>query len=131
MTPIARAAAFAFALCLSTPALASGGWECRAVAGKGPVLSIGIGHTIAARPFSVTLTDGNRTLATAQNDSGTMVLGQSWIDRRVLWLDLVDPQVSRFVAKLRATFQPSVRGKPATGTLEWNGRTYRVRCQEA
>jgi hypothetical protein len=53
------------------------------------------------------------------------------MDQRYLWLDLVDAQASRFEAKLRATFQPKLRGRPAIGTLVRNGRSYRVRCIEA
>lgn len=114
----------------ATPALATGGFECRPVSGTGPVITIGIGHLIAARPFSVTLTESGRTLATG-DEGAPLVLGQSWIDARYLWLDLVDPQLERFEGQLRATFQPRLRGRPAIGTFVRNGRTYRVRCEEA
>ena len=112
------------------PALATGGFECRPVSGAGPVVHLGIGHLISGLPFAVSLTDGPRSLTTT-GERPSLVLGQSWIDERYLWLDLVDPNVERFEAKLRATFQPRLRGRPAIGTLVRNGRTYRIRCVEA
>jgi hypothetical protein len=113
----------AAALLAASPAFATGGFECRPVTGAGPVLGIAIGHTVAARLFSATLSEGGRKVP--------VQIGQSWIDSRHLWLDLVDPNATRMEAKLRATFQPRLRGRPAMGTLERGGRTYRVRCVEA
>jgi hypothetical protein len=60
-----------------------------------------------------------------------LLIGQSWIDERVLWLDLLDPDAMRYEGRLRAAFQPRQRGRPAVGTFVRNGRTYRVRCVEA
>jgi hypothetical protein len=37
----------------------------------------------------------------------------------------------RFEGKLRARFNPKLRGRPAVGTLARGGKTYRVRCVEA
>jgi hypothetical protein len=117
-------------LATATPALATGGFECRPLSASGPVLHLGIGHVISARPFAVTLSEGGKSWSTT-GERPALVLGQSWIDERYLWLDLVDPNVQRFEAKLRATFQPRLRGRPAIGTLTRNGRTWRVRCVEA
>lgn len=125
--PIAFAASV---LALSSPALATGGFECRPVSGAGPRLSVGMGHTISARPFSVSLHEGARTFSTEGADAKLM-LGQSWIDGERLWLDLVDAQLNRYEAKLRATFDPKLKGRPAIGTLLRGGKTYRVRCLEA
>jgi len=119
---IAIAAASGLAA-LSSPALATGGFECRPPSGAGPVLTIAVGHTAAARPVAVTLTEGSRQIP--------VEVGQSWIDGRLLWLDLVDPQAMRVEARLRTQFQPRMRGRPAVGTLVRNGRTYRMRCVEA
>jgi hypothetical protein len=60
-----------------------------------------------------------------------MTVAQSWIDQRYLWVDLVDSNATRYEARLRAVFQPRLRGRPALGTLVRGGRTYRVRCVEA
>ena len=126
---IVHGAAFLL-LTTATPALATGGFECRPISGAGPVVSFGIGHLIAARPFAVTLSDDGQSWST-DGENPAIVLGQSWIDGRYLWLDLVDPNLERFEAQLRATFQPRLRDRPAIGTLTRNGRTWRVRCVEA
>lgn len=123
-------AAACLLLATATPAMATGGFECRPVSGAGPVVHVGIGHAISTRPFLVTLTEGRQSLSTS-GDRPSLSLGQSWFDERYLWLDLTDTSVTRFEAKLRATFQPRLRGRPAIGTLVRNGRTYRVRCVEA
>jgi hypothetical protein len=119
------------ALCAATPALATGGFECRPLTGVGPTLTIGLGHVISARPFGATIREGKRILSANGRDNDRLVIGQSWIDRQYLWLDLLDAKANRVEAKLRATFQPKLRYPAATGTLVRNGRTYRVRCIEA
>jgi hypothetical protein len=127
-----RAFAFAapLALGLAGPALATGGFQCRPVTGTGPVLTMAVGHTLSPIPISVTLQEGSRTLST-YGPRAPIVVGQSWMDQRHLWLDLVDANLNRYEAKLRATFQPRLRGRPAVGTFVRNGRTFRVRCEEA
>lgn len=129
MRPTTAAAAL-LAFCVSAPAFATGGYHCRPISGSGPTLVIAIGHTASARPFSVTLTEGRRVLST-QGGRAPLAIGQSWIDSRYLWLDLTDANLTRHEAKLRATFQPKQRFRPAIGTLVRGGRTYRVRCVEA
>jgi hypothetical protein len=37
----------------------------------------------------------------------------------------------RYEAKLRATFQPNVRGRPAIGTLTRGDSNYLIRCLES
>jgi hypothetical protein len=126
-----RLAVAAMLLAFSTPAFATGGFQCRPISGAGPTLIFGIGHGISNRPFSVTIREERRELSTGQGPTAPLLLGQSWIDGRYLWLDVLDSRANRFEAKLRATFQPKLRGRPAIGTLARNGRTYRVRCEEA
>ena len=58
-----------------------------------------------------------------------LAIAQAWIDERLLWVDLADPNLERFEGRLRATFQP--RSGIATGTFDRAGRTYRMRCEEA
>lgn len=125
-----RFALAAAAFACSAPALATGGFECKPVAGRGPTLSVGIGHGLSQRPFAVRLREGGRTLAAGQA-GGQLVIGQTWIDSRYLWIDLLDSNGGRFEARLRATFQPKLKGRPALGTLVRGGRTWRVRCVEA
>ena len=126
-------AAAAAALCLSTPAFATGGFECRPIAGAGPVLTVGIGHGLSLRPFTVWLREGKHLLAAnnVPQAGDALALGQTWIDPQYLWVDLLDPKRERIVARLRATFQPKMKYRPAMGALVRNGRTYRVRCVEA
>ena len=118
-----RLAFAAAALACSSPALATGGFECRPINGAGPVITVGVGHTVSARPFSATLLDGSRRVP--------VEVGQSWIDSRFLWLDRIDTNATRMEAKVRAEFQKKMRGRPATGTLVRGGRTYRIKCVEA
>ena len=61
----------------------------------------------------------------------SLTVGQSWIDERYLWLDLLDGEGVRYEARLRANFRPRRGGLPAVGTLVRDGRTYRVRCEES
>lgn len=124
--------AFAAAL-LACPgaALATGGFECRPVAGAGPVLVVGIGHGLSPRPFTVSIRESGRTLAAREAGGGDLTIGQTWIDSRYLWIDLLDSNHNRFEARLRATFQPKLKNRPALGTLVRGGRTWRVRCVEA
>lgn len=126
-----RYALAAAALACSSPAWATGGFECKPVAGPGPILIVGIGHGLSLRPFTVWLREGNRQLAAQQDGSGQLSLGQTWIDAQYLWIDLLDSNHERFEAKLRATFQPKLKDRPAIGTLVRGGRTYKVRCIEA
>jgi hypothetical protein len=95
------------------------------------MLTFGIGHGISNRPFAAEIRDGGRVLKATGQPRDPLLIGQSWIDGQHLWLDLTDAQANRFEAKLRASFQPKLRGRPAIGTLVRNGRTYKVRCEEA
>jgi hypothetical protein len=126
-----RYALAAAALACSSPAWATGGFECKPVTGPGPTLIVGIGHGLSLRPFTVWLREGKNQIAAGQDESGPLVIGQTWIDSRFLWIDLLDSGRNRFEARLRATFQPKMRDRPAIGTLARGGRTYRVRCIEA
>ena len=91
----------------------------------------GIGHGLSLRPFTVWIREGKRMLAAHGDGSGPLALGQTWIDDRYLWIDLLDSKRNRFEVKLRATFQPKLKYRPAVGTLVRGGRTWRVRCIEA
>lgn len=103
----------------ATPAFATSGLHCRTQGGSGPTIDLVVGH--GAGP----------ALVAARLGGKPMTIAQSWIDQRHLWLDLVDANASRYEAKLRAIFQPRLRGRPALGTLVRSGRTYKVRCVES
>jgi len=118
------------ALCTAGPALATGGIECSPVRGRGPTIHLVIGHGAGPSVVGAWLIEGNRRLST-QEGAAPLAIGQSWIDARYLWLDLLEHGGSRYAARLRASFQPRVRGRPAVGTIVRNGRTYNVRCVEA
>ena len=124
-----HALAIAALLCAS-PALATGGFECRPVAGTGPSVTVALGHGITTLPLFAVLRDGSRTLSTT-GPRAALHIGQIWIDTRRLWLDLTDANITRHEAKLRAAWQPRSRSPVAVGTLWRGGRGYRVRCIEA
>ena len=127
-----RYALAAAALACSGPALATGGLECRPIRGPGPTLHFVVGHAVAPALVSARMTDGlSYNSGSERMGSGGLAIARSWIDERILWVDLADPNLTRFEGRLRAAFQPRLRGRPAVGTFVRNGRTYRVRCVEA
>ncbi|HYE29126.1 MAG TPA: hypothetical protein VEA61_12980 [Allosphingosinicella sp.] len=127
-----RLAFAAVALACSGPALATGGISCRPVQGTGPTLHLVIGHAVAPSIVSVRMGDGVAyNSGNERMGSHGLAIARSWLDDRILWLDLADPNLTRFEGRLRAVFQPKVRGRPAVGTFVRNGRTWRVRCVEA
>lgn len=127
-----RYAIAAAALACSSPALATGGLECRPLQGSGPRLHLVIGHAVAPALVSVRMTDGlSYNSGNERMGSRGLAIARSWLDDRLLWVDLADPDLTRFEGRLRATFQPRLRGRPAVGTFVRNGRTYRMRCVEA
>ena len=122
----------AAALVCSTPALGTGGFECRPISGPGPRVTVGFGHSaIAVRPFQASIGEGKRMLIANGRPGDPIRIGQSWIDRQYIWLDLVNANSTRFEARIRATIQPKYKYPVGIGTLVRNGRTYRVRCIEA
>ena len=120
---IAVGAAIA-ALVTTTPAFATGGFDCRATDGSGLRVSGVTGHGIVTPLVSAQLMEGRRTFST-HGARPALAIGQSWIDAREIRLDLVDPQAMRFEARLRARI--ALRNQGA-GTLLRGGRTHRVRC---
>jgi hypothetical protein len=118
-----RFAIAAAALCLSAPAFATGGFLCSPADGKGPVLSLVIGHGIPGGVVGVNLREEGRWRSTLEpNDR--IVLDQWWIDRERTWVDLVHPETGDYEAQLRVRNE----GFGGTGTLVRKGRTYAVRC---
>ena len=115
------AAALLFA---GSPALATGGFDCRTTDGSGLVMSGTIGRVIGAPLVAAHLQIDGRTLGTNDPDP-QIAIGRSWIDQHEIKVDLVDAQAERFAAELRVRL---TRRGDGTGTLVRNGRTHRVFC---
>ena len=121
-----------FALAWAGPAFATSGLECRPEPGNGPTLHLVIGHAVAPSVVSVRMNDGlSYNSGNERMGSGGLAIVRSWLDEQRVWLDLADPALTRFEGRLRATFQPRLRGRPALGTFVRGGRTWRIRCVEA
>jgi hypothetical protein len=123
------------ALTAATPALATGGFRCTPTSGRGgPTLVVAHGHGIVSSVIGARLQHGRTVLQTgglvAEGRVQPMIVGQSWIDREEVKIDLLDSNAMRFEGQLRARVQQGARGFTAIGTLARNGRTWRVRCVE-
>ena len=117
------------ALAISTPALATGGLQCRTTDRSNIQIDIVVGHGSVSAITGVQMSQGKRRWGGSSGDP--LIVAQSWIDSQRLWLDLVDAEGRRYEAKLRATFNPKFKGRPALGTLVRGGKSYRIRCVEA
>lgn len=113
------------ALATASPALATGGFVCSPVNGKGPVISLVIGHGIPSGVVGVNLKERGRWLSTGKPNDG-IVLDQSWIDKERTWVDVIHRETGAPEAQLRVRNQ----GYGGTGTLVRKGRTYQVRCMQ-
>lgn len=109
----------------ASPALASAGFDCETTDGSNIVMSGNMARAIAAPLNAASLQVAGETLSTTAEPPRILV-GQSWLDREELRVDLVDPQLERFEAQLRVRF--NAEGE-ATGTLARNGRSHPVRCE--
>ncbi|HLL31632.1 MAG TPA: hypothetical protein VK403_11595 [Allosphingosinicella sp.] len=118
-----RIAIAAAALCCSAPAFATGGFVCSPANGKGPMISLVIGHGIPGGVVGVSLKETGRWRSTTK-PADRLVLDQWWIDRERTWVDVVHPETGAYEAQLRVRNQ----GFGGTGTLVRKGRTHAVRC---
>lgn len=112
-------------LLAAEPASATGGFDCRTTDGSNIALSGAVGHVIGNPLVTAHLQLGERTLSTV-GDEPVLVIARSWLDAERIWVDLADPQLSRFEAQLRVRLG---RNWTATGTLVRDGRTHPVRCE--
>ncbi|MBC7986023.1 MAG: hypothetical protein H7X93_05050 [Sphingomonadaceae bacterium] len=118
---------YALALVLllaSSPAIASAGFECETTDSSEVTIGGGMARAIAAPLERATLVIGNLMLST-ETDPPTLAIGQSWLDRERLWVDLVDPQLERFEAQLRVSIDAE---GDARGALILDGRDYPISC---
>jgi hypothetical protein len=118
-------AAALLALAATAPALATGGFICSPVSGKGPTISLVIGHGVPGGVIGAALKEGGRWRST-MDARVAMVLDQSWIDKERTWVDIVHRESGAPEAQLRV----HNRGFGGTGTLVRKGRTYPVRCRQ-
>lgn len=118
--PIAAALLFG-----ATPALASASFECTTTDGSNIIIAGNMARAISAPINRASLEIDGRTLSTA-TEPPQILVGQSWLDADELKVDLVDPQMERFEARLRVRID--AEGE-ATGTLIRDGRSHPVRCE--
>ena len=111
-------------LFLSAPAFATGGFDCQPTDGSNVALSGTVGHVVGAPLVGATPWLGERALSTT-DPNPQVVIARSWIDEDEIKVDLADPQLERFEARLEA--RPTADGT-AVGTLERDGRRHPVRC---
>ena len=110
----------------STPALATGGFDCRTTDGSDILMSGTIGRVIGSPLIAAHLRIANQpTLGTTDPEPRIYIL-RSWIDARDIWVDLAEATPEEFAAQLRVRI--GARGT-ATGTLLRNRRTHPVRCE--
>ena len=112
-------------LIASTPALATGGFDCRTTDGSDILVSGTIGRVIGTPLVAAHLRIGEETLSTTDAEP-RIAIARSWIDAREIRVDLADPQAERFEAQLRARIMTRLG---ATGTLVRNRVTHPVRCE--
>ena len=112
-------------LLIAAPAHATGGFSCEATDGSGVGMSGTVGRVVGAPLVGAALHLGEQTLATTDAEA-RIVIARSWIDEHEIRVDLADPQLERFEARLRAR---TARDGTASGTLERDGRSHRVRCE--
>ncbi len=111
-------------LLVAESAQATGGFDCRTTDGSNIALSGAVGHVIGNPVVTAHLRMGDRTLTTVDPEP-QLVIARSWLDAERIWVDLADPQLSRFEAQLRVSVGAEWT---ATGTLVRDGRTHPVRC---
>ena len=112
-------------LCAASPALATGTILCRSTIspGQGPELSLVVGPTgIAQAHFSL----GEERFTTGVGTDAP-VIAQTWLDRDMLKLDIMDANADSRIARLDTRRR---RGSDYLGILIHRGRTWRVRCGE-
>ncbi len=120
-----RYAIAAAALCCAAPAFATGGFVCSPANGKGPALSLVIGHGIPGGVVGASLREDGRWRSTHKAGDG-IVLDKWWIDRERTWVDLVHAETGVPEAQLRIRN----RAFGGAGTLVRKGRTFAVRCMQ-
>lgn len=120
MSPL-RLAAAALAFFAATPAFATSTIACTASGWPGMDIMVVVGATGVVQ---ATISVGGEEISTA-GENGPRI-GQAWIDAAELKLDIVDANADHRLARLVTRRQ----GDVYAGTLQFRGRTIRVRCSE-
>ena len=130
-TWIAAAFAALTVLAGSVHAAASVGLVCEGVDTDASV-SILLGAGLMRTPLAVTLSVGGeerRSVGPAAPSADALLIGQSWLDRSELRLDLLDIEGRRYEARLRLRFVDNE--DVAVGTLVLGrGRVVEVACRQ-
>ena len=116
---LTAAAAFFFA---ATPAFATSTIACTAAGWPALDITVVIG---TAGVVEATISLGGEEISTV-GENGPRI-SQAWIDENELKLDIVDANADQRLARLLTRRQ----GEGYAGTLQFRGRTIRVRCTEA
>jgi hypothetical protein len=105
----------------ATPAFATSSIACTAEGWPGLDIGIVIGATGVVQ---ATISLGGEEISTV-GEHGPRI-GQAWIDANELKLDIVDANADQRLARLIARR----RGDAYFGSLQFRGRTIRIRCSE-
>ena len=116
---LASAAAF---FLTATPAFATSTIACTAAGWPGMDVALVVGSTGV---MQATISLGGEEISTVGNNGPR--ISQAWIDENELKLDIVDANADQRLARLLTRR----RGDAYAGTLQFRGRTIRVRCTEA
>ena len=117
----ASLAAAALAIFAASPASATSTIVCTADGWPGLDIAMVIGATGVVQ---ATISVGGEEISTV-GESGPRI-GQAWIDATELKLDIVDANADQRLARLVARRRADVYA----GTLQFRGRTIRIRCSE-
>ena len=111
-------------LALASPAFATGTILCRSTASptSGPELSLVIGPTGVAQAHFALASERFTT-----GEPGAPMIGQSWLDRDALRLDIFDSNADARLVRLDTQRRA---GSEYRGILIHRGRTWQVRCSE-
>jgi hypothetical protein len=118
----------AAALATATPALATGTILCRSTVspGNGPSLALVVGHGEAIGVVQARVTGLGPPFTTGEG-VGAPAIGQAWLDRDMLRLDIVDANAERRILRLDTRRRG---GAAYLGNLYHGGRTWQMRCSE-
>ena len=117
--------AAAILACAASPAVATSTIVCRSTVSplNGPELALVVGSAPSG-VVQARLSLGTESFTTGVG-TGAPVIGQAWLDRDMLKLDIMDANAESLIARLDTRRR---RGSDYRGILIHRGRTWRVRC---
>lgn len=113
--------------CAASPAFATSTILCRSAISPtdGPQLALVVGSAPSG-VVQARLSLGPESFTTGVG-TGAPVIGQAWLDRDMLKLDIMDANAESLIVRLDTRRR---RGSDYRGILVHRGRTWRVRCSE-